>query len=375
MNQCTGSASFSKERTGVTRSSGETCHRVALRSRIRRIRGALPGNLLAPMIEDPEDPIRALFVVAGNPLLSMAGEEALRRAFSKLELLVVVDLYRNATGELAHFLLPAADMLERPDVNLCGLGMQHQPFVQYTPAVVPPRDERREEWWIFARLEQELGLSSVLDAGPEPPLFGRMDHMLGHSGLSVEALRRAPCGTAVLPPPEPGRFFSDWIQTADERVDCCPALFAEALDRAEEIFSELESEPPGQLKLITRRDHTMHNSWYQNLPHWKRGRYASNALFMHPGDARAREVGEGARVTVESGAGQIEAVVALDPGLMPGSVAMTHGWGNARTQGMRVAREHPGVNANRLLPSGAGSFDPLSNQAFMTGVPVTVTRA
>jgi hypothetical protein len=30
------------------------------------------------------------------------------------------------------------------------------------------------------------------------------------------------------------------------------------------------------------------------------------------------------------------------------------------------------VNPNALLPTGPGSFDPLSNQAFMTGVPVEV---
>ena len=39
---------------------------------------------------------------------------------------------------------------------------------------------------------------------------------------------------------------------------------------------------------------------------------------------------------------------------------------------MRVAQRTPGVNANALLPVGPGSFEPLSNQAFMTGVPVEI---
>jgi hypothetical protein len=64
--------------------------------------------------------------------------------------------------------------------------------------------------------------------------------------------------------------------------------------------------------------------------------------------------------------------VEFDETLMPGVVAAVHGWGNARTSGMRVAQSHPGANCNRLLPSGPGSFEPLSNQAFMTGVPVEV---
>ncbi len=205
---------------------------------VRRTRGVLPGNLLADMILQDEDPIRALVVTAGNPLLSIGGETRMREALEKLELLVVVDLFRNATGELAHYALPSADMLERRDVNLCGLGLQHEPFVQYTEAVVPPRDERREEWWIFGRLEQAMGFRSVLDAGEDPPLFSRLDHMMASIGLSTGKLAETEGGTAVLPAAKPGRFFEDWIQTDDRRVDCCPEIFRSsgALDRAEEIF-------------------------------------------------------------------------------------------------------------------------------------------
>jgi anaerobic selenocysteine-containing dehydrogenase len=341
--------------------------------RIRRIRGSLPGNLLADMIEDAEAPLRALFVVAGNPLLSIGGGERLREALASLELLVVVDLYRNATGSLAHYALPAADMLERADINLCGLGMQHRPFVQFSEAVVPPRAERREEWWIFARLARALGFEAA--PGADGDLWGRTDHMLAHSGLSIDDLRRAPHGTAVLPEPAPGRFFEEWIQTPDRRVDCCPALFGEALERAEALFVELADEPADSLKLISRRDDRMHNSWYHNVERFKRGRAGSNPLYLHPDDARDRGIAEGDSARVTSADGELVAAVALDATLMPGVAAMTHGWGNRESEGLRVARRHPGVNANALLPSGPGSFEPLSNQAFMTGIPIRVTRA
>ena len=70
---------------------------------------------------------------------------------------------------------------------------------------------------------------------------------------------------------------------------------------------------------------------------------------------------------------EVELKLASD--LRPGVVAMTHGWGNSRTPGMRLAQKTAGANANLLLPSGPGSFDPLSNQAHMTGVPVEVEAA
>jgi len=334
-------------------------------------RGALPGNLLADHVLEAERPVRALFVLAGNPVLSVGGEERMREALGRLELLVCIDLYRNATGEYAHYLLPAADAFERADVNITGLGLQHEPWVQYTPAVVPPRAERREEWWIFARLAQALGLRSPLDAeAPEDVIWGRIDHMLKSRGTSLEALRAEPHGLRFADGMRPGRFFERHLQTPDRKVDCCPDAFAEALVRCEEIFRELEAEPPGRLKLITRRDPWMHNSWYANLPAMKRGARDRNRLYVHPEDAAERALAEGSKARLWNEHGALELEVTLDPGLLRGVVALTHGWGNRRTSGMRFAQRTPGANANTLLPVGPGSFEPLSSQAFMTGVPV-----
>ena len=77
---------------------------------------------MADIIDSKKDPIKALFVISGNPVLSIGGEEKIRAAFRNLDLLVVLDIYRNATGELADFLLPCADFLERSDINSCGIG-------------------------------------------------------------------------------------------------------------------------------------------------------------------------------------------------------------------------------------------------------------
>ncbi len=336
--------------------------------------GALPGNLMAEYVDDPKEPIRAMFVVAGNPLLTVGGEARLRRAMEKLELLVCVDIYRNATGELAHYLLPATDMYERADINITSLGLQHRPYVQYTEAVVPPKGDRREEWWIFGRLAQAMGFKSPLDqADPEAAAWSRIDHMLGSRGHSLAELKSTPHGID-FGPHQPGDFYDRHLQTEDGKVDCCPAAFAEALRRAEEIFVEIESRPADTLSLITKRDPFMHNSWYANVERMKLGDRNRNYLFIHPDDAAERDLSDGSRVRVSNEYGAIEVEARLSNDLMRGVVAMTHGWGNTRTSGMRTARRTPGVNANQLLPVGPGSFEPLSSQAHMTGVPVRVGR-
>ena len=312
-------------------------------------------------------------MIAGNPVLSIGGEAALREAISGVEFVVCLDLYRNATGELADWVLPCTDGFERADVNIAGLGLQYQPYVQWSDPVVPPRAERREEWWILGKIEQAMGMRSVFDESPEPELTTRLSHMMRSRGIDFEEVREAPRGV-VLEGLTPGRFYTEWIQTEDQRVDCCPPLFeAEgAIERCESIFAELAAEPDGQLKLITLRTVHMHNTWYQNVERLKRPGQRENPLCMNPEDAASRGLADGARVQCKSPWGAIEATVACDDTLRSGVVAMTHGWGNRQTPGMSTAQRHPGVNANVLLPSGAGSYEPISNQAFMTGIPVEI---
>ncbi|MAJ61869.1 MAG: hypothetical protein CBC48_19260 [bacterium TMED88] len=345
--------------------------------RIRTIRGSLPGNLIADFIDAEEEPIRALFVVSGNPLLTVGGESRMREAFEKLELLVTVDLYRNATGQLADYVLPATDGFERHDLNLCGLGLQHRPFVQVAEPVVVPRGQRKPEWWIFGKLEQALGYRSILDHGETPPLFSRLDHMLSRVGLTTDEIKQADRQTVALDMPEPGDFYERVIQTEDGRVDCCPPYFREegAMDRVETIFEELASEPADQLKLISKREPSMHNSWFQNLPKVRGRHHREPRLWMHPEDASCRGLKEGDRVRVRSESGEIEVAVALDKGLVRGAAALPHGGGNGKTPALRFASEKPGANANALLPSGPGSFEPISCQAFMTGIPIEVSPA
>jgi anaerobic selenocysteine-containing dehydrogenase len=165
------------------------------------------------------------------------------------------------------------------------------------------------------------------------------------------------------------------IQTEDKRVDCFPPVLESARARMEVIFHELDAEPADQLKLITRRDGYMMNTWYANLPRMKRKGRDRNFLLMHPDDAAARQLRDGAVVTVRSPHGQRDIELKVDGDMMPGVVAMNHGWGHATAAGTRVAKATAGVNANALLPSGPGAYEPVSNQAHMTGIPVEVTAA
>lgn len=339
---------------------------------LRRIAGSLPGNLLVEHIESGL--VKGLICMSGNPILSMGGENRLKAALAKLELLVVIDIYSNATATYADYVLPATDWLERSDVNSLSLGFQPEPYVQYTDAVVAPRYERRSEWWIFARLMQALGLPSLLDQDNANPM-AKIDRQLGNSDLGLAQLQSQPSNTVLLPLPSPDLLFEIGVQRNDSKVDCFPRLIERGVATCSDIFNELQNEQDDVLKLITLRTNYMVNSWMHNLTALKRDIALDNPLHMHPTDTERLNLEDGTEVRVASAHGDIIATIVADEDLRPGVVAMTHGWGHAGNKRMSIASNHPGTNVNAILPTGPGSYDPLSNMSFMTGIPVTVATA
>lgn len=338
------------------------------------VAGSLPGHALGALAGDGPDPIRGLIVLSGNPLLSMPGEAEMREGFPKLDLMVHVDLFRNATGEYADYILPAADWLERPECNLSANGMQPQPFIQSVDAVVPPQHDRRDDWWIISRLQQELELPSALDR-PEPDMLGRARKILSKIGLSIEDVRAEPSQSKLLPQPDREGFYDNVVFNPDRRVDCCPEAFESAIARCHSIFDALSGEPAGTYKLISLRTNYMHNSNLANMPALKRERHALNPLHIHPDDVIALGLGVEDRLVVSNEFGEIETPFVVDDSLQQGVVAMSHGYGHARSFGLSRAHAAPGANVNALMPTGADSHEPLSNMAHLTGVTVKIGRA
>lgn len=337
-------------------------------------RGTPPGALLADMIRAPEKPIRAFLSIAGNPALSIGGGEGLSDALASLDLLVTLDFYRNATGELADWVLPAADWFEREDLNFFVQGVQREPYLQWTDAVVTPQAERRTDAWIFSRLLQGLGLPSLLDLPGDDMLSAVWDGRLAETGHSIAALREAEGHVVRIPRRAPGTFLDELRGDGD--FDCCPPVLEDILDRAEPIFTSLLEEEGPALKLITRRTNTMLNSGFQNVKALREMQgAATNPLYMHPRDALERGLTEGQRVVVRNEHGEVRTDLALDDKLREGVVAMTHGFGNAGTNGMPVAQSMPGVNVNVLSPVGPGSFDPVGGMSWLTGIHVEVEAA
>jgi formate dehydrogenase len=61
--------------------------------------------------------------------------------------------------------------------------------------------------------------------------------------------------------------------------------------------------------------------------------------------------------------------------LMPGTVALPHGWGHQHAGGLSVACKTTGVNVNLLTADGPDNLEKISGMTHLTGVPVVVKPA
>lgn len=95
---------------------------------------------------------KALWALGYDIYLSLAHAADTGAALSRLELLVVQDLFLNRTAAFGTVFLPAASVFEKE-----GTFMNSDRRVQRVRQVLPPPGEARPDWWIIQALAERLG--------------------------------------------------------------------------------------------------------------------------------------------------------------------------------------------------------------------------
>lgn len=357
--------------------------------------GIMPDEILTP----GQDQVRALFVSAGNPLLSCPNSRHVEEALEELELLVCIDMFRNETGNLAHYVLPGLSFFERPDLPMSVNGFQPIPCLQWSDAVVSPDGEQKDEWWIYRELARSSGIR-LFDGMPGASFLHRffmLDRVLaklpvvGHRlafgperimhamvlasrQITPWQLKRHPHGFLLRENREeirPAKF----LLTDDKLIDLAPAAFVAASDGLDEAACHIQDAGARGLLLIGKRERHTHNSWMHNVAEYVQGKHHTNYLDMHPVDASARTLSDKDLVEVRSVTGSLKAVLRVTKDMMPGVVALPHGWGHQKAEGLSIARQTSGVNVNQLTPDGPEALEKLAGMAPMNGIPVEISRA
>ena len=271
-----------------------------------------------------EPPVHALVVYGANPLASNPDTDKVRRALRREDLFtVVVEQVPTDTVDYADIVLPSTMQTEHTDVHD---GYGHMYLAWNEPAVTPP-GECLPHTEIFRRLARAMGLD-------EPALYdddltlARTLIECGHptlDGITVERLRRD--GWVRLGHPNPLVPFASGFPTPSGRLELYSERAAAAgHDPVPGYTPPAEAAAPGEdrLALIAAASHWFLNSMFANAPEQRR-RAGEPVIALHPDDAAARALTDGAPVRVGNERGSFAAVLRVTEAARRGVAATTKG--------------------------------------------------
>lgn len=354
---------------------------------IPEVSGTSPLISLPREIETPgKGQLRALFVCSGNPVSSAPNSAAVDAALPKLDLMVSLDLFVTETSRHADYILPSATWLERDGWPVFTTGHSSIPYAQWSPAAVPPRGDARDDAWTIDQICRRIGLvpsplavaqwlgklgiriptrllsDVLLRLSPAGDLFG-----LRPSGLNRKKLWERPSGVRLAEHLATG-VLRHHIYFKEKRVRLEQPIMGSEMQRL--VARTADAAFP--LRLIGMREIRSHNSWMHNVPKLMSGAERRHSLRIHPQDATAAGIGEGDLVSVVSANGQVEIPAKLTDEIMPGTVALPHGWGHGG--GWQRAVAAGGGRYNLLTGNRPEESDVPSGNAVFNGIAVRVQR-
>ncbi|MGV9411629.1 molybdopterin-containing oxidoreductase family protein [Nocardia sp. NPDC003693] len=252
-------------------------------------------------VDDP--PVKALFVIAANPVGSNPDQNRVRAGLAREDLFtVVLEHFRTDTADYADIILPATMQPEHLDV-LAGYG--HLYLVWNDPAVAPP-GECLSTTETFRRLAHRMGLT-------EPALYDS-DEALAEQLLAGHdtARLRADGFLKITPKPVP--------------ADKLQFLSARALAAGHDPLPGYTppADPGDGLVLISAASHYFLNSTFGANPELRR-RAGESRVTLHPDDAAARGITDGTPILVANDRGSFEAVAEVSDRVRTGVAATTKG--------------------------------------------------
>lgn len=97
--------------------------------------------------------VKAVWIMATNPLVSMPDADKVREALERCELVVVSDcVARTDTAKYAHVLLPAVGWGEKD-----GTVTNSERRISRQRAFLPAAGDAKPDWWIIAQVAQRMG--------------------------------------------------------------------------------------------------------------------------------------------------------------------------------------------------------------------------
>ena len=255
--------------------------------------------------------VKGMYIEGENPAMSDPNQNHAREAFTRLDHMVVQDIFLTETAGFADVILPASAFYEKS-----GTFSNTDRRVQMGRQVVDPPGEARQDLEIIQDIANRMGLDWNY-SGPKD-VFNEMRLCMDSiAGMTYERLDEVESLTYPLEKEgDPGTpvIFTDGFPTKSGKGLFVPATYTQADELPDDEFP---------LIFITGRQ----------LEHWHTGsmtRHASKldaiepdpVISIHPLDLESLGCTAGELVTIESRRGTITAFARSDLGIQQGTLFM-----------------------------------------------------
>ena len=252
--------------------------------------------------------IEALIVYNSNPVAVAPQSARVAQGFAREDLFtVVLEHFMTDTADHADIVLPATTQMEHLDVHIA----YGHTYAMFNEPAIDPVGEAKPNAQIFRELARRMGYTE--------PCFADSDEQLARDafpGVDFEALRRD--GWVKLPLPEApfadGQFLTP---TGKVQIDVPGVGLPDYVAPAEGARSPLAAHYP--LAMISPPARNFLNSSFVNVASLRETE-REPVLEMHPDDAAARGIADGAMVEVFNERGRYHCRARVGARARPGVV-------------------------------------------------------
>jgi anaerobic selenocysteine-containing dehydrogenase len=282
-------------------------------------------------------PIRTIIAPGTQPTVITRGTKRIVEALRKLEFLVVIDVMQTSSMPWADVVIPVATMYE------CDHPFEAKDnWIMARHKVIEPLGDYKSDYEFWLDLAVKMGYGDDFWHGS---IEECLNYQLENFGLTMEELRAHPTGIVYELKPMVYEKYGETFATPSTRLSGAPylpqgkvAIYNSAFE--ENGFNPLPEwvEPPesptGTPELLakfplvffdTHTSEVYNHGWLRNLP-YLREMQPDPWIHIHPETAKARGIGNGDWVIVESPHGWIKVRARYFPGIRPDTVMSLHGW-------------------------------------------------
>jgi anaerobic selenocysteine-containing dehydrogenase len=305
-------------------------------------------------------PVTAMLIQNTNPVSVAPDQNRVKHGFSRDDLFVCVhEQVMTETAGMADIVLPATMFLEHDDIYRGG---GHQ-YIILGPKVIEPPEECRPNHRVIEGLAERLGLDHP---GFRMSEREHVDWMLRHSNRGTLAELEAARWIDCQPPFERAhyldgfafpdgkfRFKVNWGSTRPLR-DGPLGSWSDMPSLPDYMPTSEAADTAHPFRLATSPARSFLNSSFNETPSSRAKEGGRPEVMIHPADAAAHGISDGALVRLGNNRGVVTLHAALFDGLKPGVLIAESIWPNSAYADGRGINTLTGADA--IAPYGGAAF-------------------